>query len=182
MSDRLGRLLVHPLRHRLLLEYAAEPDNPSSVADRLGEPLNLVAYHTGILLRHGLVELVRTERRHGALTRLYRSTVRLVIEDAQWEALPTPIRRALAFGTISMVADDARRAAFSGGFDATDAHVSRIPLNLDEQGRRDVAHRLRTAYDELAAIVAGGRERTGSDARTYEIVMLGFDLEDEIGS
>jgi hypothetical protein len=174
MPDRLARLLVHPLRQLLLLEYARGPDNPAHVAQRVGEPLNLVGYHTGVLLRHGFVELVGTERRHGALTRFYRSAVGPVIEDAQWKALPAPVRRALVLGTLGLITGEARRAALDGGFDHPEAHLTRSPLELDQQGLLDVARHLCDVNDELGRITARSRRRAGDGGRTYEIVALGF--------
>jgi hypothetical protein len=175
MSDRLGRVLVHPLRHRLLLEYYGEPANPSQVAHRLGEPLNLVSYHTGVLARHRCVELVRTERRRGAMTRFYRSTVPPVIEDGQWESVPAQLRRALVLGTLSLAAEDARRAALDGGFDAAEAHLSRTPLELDDEAVEASARCLREALEEIADIAGACRARGSAGRRRFEIVMLGFD-------
>jgi DNA-binding transcriptional ArsR family regulator len=176
MPDALARLLAHPLRHRLLLEYSLGPRSPAQVARTLGEPLNLVSYHTAILFRRGYLELVATERRRGALARFYRTTVATIIEDHEWAALPGELRRALATGTLEQATGEARRAAIDGGFDAAPAHLSRSPLELDEQGRAAVALCLREALAELGAIVAASRERDDAGARQpYEVVMLAFE-------
>ena len=177
MSDRLGRLLTHPLRHRLLLEYTSGPDSPSRVARRLGEPLNVVSYHTGVLVRHGYLALVRTERRRGALRRTYRATIGPVIEDADWTALPEDLRRELTLAALSQVGDDARRAAHSGGFEHRAAHLTRTRLELDRQGLIEVARRLRAVDDELGEIAARSRAREGphGEAPPYEVVVLGFE-------
>src|SRR3954453_3614820 len=100
MSDRLARVLAHPLRDRVLFEYQGAPAAPSEVAGRLGRPLNLVSYHTGVLVRLGCLELVRTERRRGGLTRVYRSTVGQILDPGAWIALPLPLRRALVLRTL----------------------------------------------------------------------------------
>jgi DNA-binding transcriptional ArsR family regulator len=174
MSDRLGRLLTHPLRHRLLLEYSSGPENPAQIAHRLGEPLNLVSYHTGVLARHGFIELVRTERRRGALTHFYRSDAATVIEAEQWGALAGSLRRSLALGTLAQATEDARQAAHGGGFDDSEAHLSRSPLELDDEGVLEVADRLRETLDELARIAAACRERSARRA-PCEIVLMGFE-------
>ncbi|MDA0167078.1 helix-turn-helix domain-containing protein [Solirubrobacter ginsenosidimutans] len=175
MPDALARLLAHPLRHRLLLEYSLGPRNPAQVARTLGEPLNLVSYHTGILSRHGYVELVGSERRRGALARFYRTTVATIIESDEWAGLTDELRRALATGTLEQATGEARRAAIDGGFDAAQAHLSRSPLELDEQGRAAVAACLREALADLEAIVAASRERDHDGERQpYEVVMLAF--------
>jgi hypothetical protein len=175
MPDVLGRLLVHPLRRRLLLEYAGGPDSPSRVAKRLDKPVNVVAYHTGMLLRHGYIELVRTERHRGALSHWYRATAAPVIDGAQWEALPIPLRRALALGAVEQISEASRRAAAEGGFDHREAHVSRVRLALDQQGLIDVASLLETVDAAVARITAAARERTLDGRAPHEVVVLGFD-------
>jgi DNA-binding transcriptional ArsR family regulator len=175
MSDRLGRLLVHPLRHRILLEYAGGIDSPSAIARRLGEPVNVVAYHTGVLLRHGFVEPAGSERRRGTLTRFYRSTVAPVIDHEQWERLPGGLRRTLSVGAVEQIADDARRAVSAGGFDHADAHVSRFPLEVDRQGAAEVAQLLDAATAELARIAAAASRRAAQDDAAHEVVVLGFE-------
>jgi DNA-binding transcriptional ArsR family regulator len=174
MRDVLARVLAHPLRHRLLLEYHREPANPGAVARRLGEPLNLVSYHTRVLARHRLVELVRTERRRGAVTHFYRSTAAQVIEVADWEALPGRARRVLVLSALAQSGEEARRAALDGGFDLAYAHLSRSPLELDEQGLREVERCLRATVDQIAGIEAVSRRRASARRVPFEVIMLGF--------
>lgn len=176
MPDTLARLLAHPLRHRLLLEYSLGPRNPAQIARVVGEPLNLVSYHTGVLVQHGFVELVRTERHRGVTTRFYRATVGTFIDDDEWAELPADLRRALVAGTLEQATGEARRAAIDGGFDHTRAHLSRSPLDLDEQGRAAVAVCLRETLAELEAIVTACRARADTGAQSpYEVVMLAFE-------
>lgn len=174
MADPLGRLLLQPLRHRLLLEYSVGEDSPARLARRLGEPVNLVSYHTGVLLRHGYLELVRTERRHGVLSRFYRATVGTVIEDAEWETLPRNVRRDLVLGALGQASEEAQRAARDGGFDAASAHLSRSPIELDAEGRAAVAACLRSAVRELQEIVGDCQARDG-ERSPFEVVLLAFE-------
>jgi DNA-binding transcriptional ArsR family regulator len=175
MLDRLGRVLVHPLRRRLLLEYQRENPSPSQVASRLGLSVGIVSYHTSVLARHGYVELVGTARRRGALQHFYRSTVDTVIEDEEWESVPSQLRRALVLGTLAQVTEEARQAALDGGFDRAVAHLTRSPLQLDEQGVAAAARCLRDALDQIGRIETACRERAGPVQRQYEVVILGFE-------
>src|SRR4051812_47688135 len=120
----LARALAHPLRHRLLFEYQGEGASPSQAARRLAERLNLVSYHTRVLLRHGCVELIGTEQRRGATEHFYRATVPSGIDDARWERVPLPVRRAMIARTLSLMWRDVRRARIAGGFDDAHVHVS----------------------------------------------------------
>lgn len=172
MPEQIGNALVHPLRRRLLLEYAHGPDCPSQVAGRLGAALNVVAYHTNVLLRHGHVELVRSERRGGSLTRFYRSTASPVVTASDWERLPASLRSALALSAVERAAERARRAVLDGGFDHVGAHLSRVPLELDAEGMLAVERCLDGADRAIARIAARSRRRAG--ARPYEVVLLAF--------
>lgn len=173
MPDGAGSVLAHPLRHRLLLEYSGEPDTPSAVARRLGRPLNLVSYHTGVLVRHGCLTLLRTERRRGRLTHVYQAAVPTTIDAPEWVRLPARLRRELALGSVAEATQEAVRAAQDGHFDAAYAHVTRLPLELDEPALAEVGRRLRTLADEIAAIAAACPGGTH-----YEVVLLGFHTGD----
>jgi hypothetical protein len=173
MAETLSRMLQHPIRRRVLLEYMAGPAAPADLARRLDEPLNRIAYHTTVLARHECIELVGTERRRGARTRLYRAAISPEIDGSDWEQLPVAVRRALTLGVLDQAMDEARRAALNGGFDDHDAHVTRFPLTLDDEGVEAVAALLRGAFQELAAIVAAAHD--GNGRTSYEIVMLAFE-------
>jgi hypothetical protein len=174
-----GRVPTHPLRNRLLHEYATAPASPSAVARRLGERVNLVAYHTGVLLRQGHVELDRIERARGVVTHWYRSTVRAALDDEEWAALPLAMRRGLTLGTLGQVEVETRRSARDGGFDHREAHLSRVRLELDHAGRREVAQRLLELDQAVAGLVARchARQPPEQDLAPYRIVVLGFDAQ-----
>lgn len=173
MSDRRARALAHWLRGRILLEYQAAPACPSDVARRLGQPLNLVSYHTGVLVRRGCLELLRTERRRGALTRYYRATGAQLVGDDDWTRLPPAGRRALALATLDHIAAEARQGALAGGFDGAHAHLTRWLVALDDEGARAVDDVLLRAAEEIAAIAAAGRARRAPQ-RVHELALLAF--------
>ena len=170
MSDEVARLLAHPLRPRLLVEYD-RPTSPSKIARRIQQPVNLVSYHTAVLRQRGWIELVRTERRRGATEHVYRSTGPPDIEDTDWARLSWRVRRAIVLGTLGGSADEAREAALSGGFDEATAHLSRRPLELDEQGVADVAATLREAAEELERIAAAARERDPDGCERHQVAI-----------
>ena len=64
-------VLTHPTRIAILT-HAVEPVSPSGLAPLIGEPLGNTSYHVRILAGKGLLELVRTEPRRGALEHFYR--------------------------------------------------------------------------------------------------------------
>jgi hypothetical protein len=177
MSEPLVHVLAHPLRDRVLFEYQGEPTSPARVARRIRRPVNLVSYHTRVLVRHGCLALVRTERRQGALEHFYRSTVGQLVSDDDWAGVPTPLQRVLALGTVRILDEEAREAAASGGFDGPRAVLIRKLLRLDDDGIAAVSHVLQRAFDEVERIASESGSRPG--ARRAEVALLAFERADE---
>src|SRR5688572_5659710 len=96
----LAKALEHPLRVELFFRFHAAEISPAEIARELGEPLNLVAYHTRMLERMGCIELVRTERRRGAEAHFYRAVIDPVIDDDDWARLSPRARRALTLTSL----------------------------------------------------------------------------------
>jgi DNA-binding transcriptional ArsR family regulator len=85
--QRIAESFVHPLKIRIL-KLMAEPPPPRATAEGLpepgwspnglyvaaGEPLGNVSYHVRQLEKAGLVELVATKQRRGALEHYYTLT------------------------------------------------------------------------------------------------------------
>ena len=174
---QLARALAHPLRQRLYYEYHREPTSPSRAAKRLDARLNVVSYHTRVLLSHRCIELVDRRRVRGTVERFYRATLDPIIEDEEWEALPIQLKRGLTHGTLSTTWTEVRRAALNGGFDQAGAHLSRTPLELDSEGRDELNARLRGLIDEVLRIQAASVERGSARTFPMELVMLHFGRE-----
>jgi DNA-binding transcriptional ArsR family regulator len=173
----VAKALSHPLRQRLLLMYNQAPASPSDVAQRLGEPLGNVAYHTKQLVEHGCLELVDTSKRRGGMKHTYRAVVRYEIEDDTWSELPPSLRGSLAGRIVSEIGRDVRTGAAAGGFQDDEVHMSRVMLELDERGRRELSETLRTVIvraDEIAEESA----RRGEARRPSVLAVMHFRTSD----
>lgn len=88
----------HPLRFKILLAIQkAGQAGPKGLSELLEESLPLTSYHVKILKKGGLLELVGTEPRRGAIAHFYELTdksrlVLAVIERMEKEPAP-PKRR-----------------------------------------------------------------------------------------
>ena len=73
LADRPERLgpLGSPESWRILTELARKPDYPGAVARRLRMHEQTVYYHIHRLEKEGLIRVVREERRHGAVSRIF---------------------------------------------------------------------------------------------------------------
>jgi len=159
----------------LLFEYASGEDHCAAIARRLEVPLNRLAYHSAVLQREGLIELVETRRHRGGLRRYYRATLGPLIEADEWTSLPVALRRALAIEALEQILSESRAAALDGGFDHEQAVLLRVLLDLDDQGIVDLARCLRSAEDEFRRILGSARTREARDALESRIVVLAFD-------
>jgi hypothetical protein len=167
-------VIKHPLRQRLLFAYGEAPTSPSKVAAALGERVNLVSYHTGVLVRAGCVELVRTEALRGATEHFYRSHLVSEIDDADWERVPLALRRALVRLTLDLSRRESVDALPRGGMDSSCAHVSRRFLHLDDRGIEELAELLRATTQAVEEIERASRARNTADGTPWELVVLSF--------
>jgi DNA-binding transcriptional ArsR family regulator len=151
---RVIKAIGHPLRWQMLEALNEGEASPAQLARRFGEPVNLVAYHMGILAKAGGVEMVRTEPRRGSTEHYYRATMRPYFADREWSRLPTETRRALLAVETKRIVNDIRAAAAGTGLDHPKAHVSWSPMELDREGYDEVATLLSAVLDQLNDIQA----------------------------
>ncbi len=175
----VARALSHRLRQRLVLIYGERPTSPSAVAERLGEPLGNVAYHTKKLVEQGCLELVGTAAGRGGVSHTYRATLLHEVEDDTWSELPPALRRSLGGGVVSELGSDVKYAAAAGGLEAEDVHLSRLILELDERGRNELSVMLREAVARVDAISAASARRT-SDTHRSVLAILHFRIDEAI--
>jgi hypothetical protein len=161
-------------RQFVLSEYGEQDASPSKIAERLGVPLNLVAYHTNVLLTAGFIELVGTRRVRGAVEHIYRAVDGPPISDHEWGELPPKIRRALSRLLVDAMSRDAHRALDGGGMDGATTHLSRSYLRLDDTGRDELSALLKSTLDAVGRIEARSRER-GGQLEPVQLQVLAFD-------
>jgi DNA-binding transcriptional ArsR family regulator len=152
---RVIKAIGHPLRWQMLEALNEGESSPAQLARRFGEPVNLVAYHMGILAKAGGVELVRTEPRRGSTEHYYRATMRPYFADREWARLPAETRKAVLGVETKRIVNDIRAAAAGSGLDHPKAHVSWSPLELDREGYEEVSELLLGVLDKLHGIQAG---------------------------
>jgi len=85
--DRVLRALNHPVRRRILRELGRKPASASSLAQSFEAETGLVSYHLNQVLAQecGVVELVDTVARRGALEKIY------ALNPEIWEVLQTSL-------------------------------------------------------------------------------------------
>ena len=162
LDERLAKALSHPLRQRILQRLnEGGVKSPNELSRELGDPLGNVSYHVRILRELECVELVRTEQRRGALEHYYRATAQPWLDDEQWARLPAAFRRKTHGRTLSELLEAASDASQAGGFDHPEVTLSRVALELDEQGWDDVVKLLDDTLESALRIQAESQQRQG---------------------
>ena len=85
------RLLLEPTRWKILRSLATRPNYASALARELGLNEQLVHYHFGQLRKAGVISVLRTEERRGALTRYFgvKDNAFAVLLREQWSTTGT---------------------------------------------------------------------------------------------
>ena len=176
-SSTLARALSHPTRRRILQILSYRIASPREMADDLGEPIGRVSHHVRWLAARDYLELVRTEPRRGAVEHFYRAVVRPEVLDDEWSALPPRRRAEIADALLHEVWGDVLEARDAHAFERADMHLSRTRLELDEQGRRELADALQEVVQAALRIERESTERRGDESGVQsQLAVLHFDV------
>jgi hypothetical protein len=137
-TSRWLKATWHPTQVRALTILTERVASPKEIAAELGEPLvRNIAYHVKELEKRGLVELVDTQPRRGAVEHYYRATVLPAYASEEW---PQPKREEISKLILQLLLQDVSEAVEATTFDRyRERHMSRSPLLLDEEGFLELA-------------------------------------------
>jgi DNA-binding transcriptional ArsR family regulator len=158
-DPRYVKALAHPLRIRILAHLQERPASPVRLAQQLDSTLGRVAHHVRVLYELGLIELVATRRRRGAIEHIYRAHELPRFSDAAWGQVGPASRQRVVAAVLDQIGDYVSGSAAAGGFDRTDASLSRVPLRLDGQGWEELAAASKRWLAEADRIHADARIR-----------------------
>jgi DNA-binding transcriptional ArsR family regulator len=174
----LIKALAHPMRPRILGLLDERVASPRELSDELGAPLQNVSYHVGELTKLGLIKLVRTTPRRGAIEHHYTAVAAPYVSKEAWGELPPIVRRRMTAAGLAEMFKQINEAAAGGGFVADDTHLSRTRLVLDAQGRKALAKELEATMRRVHRIHEQARQRLGTNREAEQrmsLVILPFD-------
>jgi DNA-binding transcriptional ArsR family regulator len=176
LDEALLKAISHPLRHRLLGLLDDRTASPNELARELGLPLGRVSYHIRLLADLGVIELVRTEPRRGALEHFYRAVTRGWFSEEDWARLPRAARRGIVGQSLQRIFSDVTAAVDAGGFDGPAGQVKRTSLELDERGLEELTEVLTTTAERVNQINAESADRrAGAEGVSTEFALLHFE-------
>ena len=161
--EQLVKGLSHPVRVECLTILTKRVASPRQLSELLDHDLSNISYHVRTLDELGLIELVEEESVRGAVAHYYKAVERPLLSNAEWEALPPEVRKAISAYGWDILIKDASEAIEKGTFDSrSDRHLTRTTLLLDSEGFA----RLSVLMDELLEAVLS--EQAASAERMNE--------------
>jgi DNA-binding transcriptional ArsR family regulator len=179
-DPRYVKALSHPIRVRVLALLEERMASPVELAEVLGVSLGSVSYHVRNLHRLGLIELKKETRRRGAIEHHYRAKERPSVTDKAWSEATPIAKQAMVGSMLRQMSDYANTAAAAGGFDRSDAHITRTRMKLDEQGWRELSKACHALLDEAARIERESEQRledAGHDAPSVDVGLINLMFE-----
>lgn len=170
-DPRVVKAMGHPLRMKILSCLDEARASPRELSSRLSERLGTVSYHVRTLADLGLIEMVDSRPRRGAVEHFYRPTGRWVVPDRAWGRLPRALRHTLSQQILDQIAEDLDGA----WFDLPQDHLSRVRLHLDSEAREDLAKALDNVMSLANKLSADSLSRSTQDSLTeVGLAMLSF--------
>lgn len=153
IDPHLVRALAHPLRVQILEVLNERQASPNELMDVLDYPLGNVAYHTRVLEKCGCIELVRTERRRGAVEHYFRAKPRSYIGHQDWRKVPRSVRNEVSGASFEAFLDRVIDALEAGTIDdREETTLSWTTMAVDELGWEQVTEVLEEAMARLQVV------------------------------
>jgi predicted transcriptional regulator len=162
-DSRIAKAYAHPLRIHILGLLDDRIASPSEIAGELNAPLTHVSYHVRQLAGLGLIKLVKTTPRRGAVEHHYTAKIRPKITDETWSQVPEVVKKNVVAGWVQQMGAHVADAVANGGFERDNAHMSRIPVELDQKGWDAVAKELEKTMDRVYKIADEAKARIKKD-------------------
>ncbi|TMK67448.1 MAG: helix-turn-helix transcriptional regulator [Actinobacteria bacterium] len=174
-DPRIAKAYAHPLRIHILGMLDDRVASPSEIATELSAPLTHVSYHVRQLASLGLIKLVRTTPRRGAVEHHYTAQIRPKITDDAWGRTPEIVKKNLVTGWVEQVGAHVAAGAAEGGFDREEAHMTRSAMMLDEKGWKAISRELGRTLERIEKLGAEAsarvKKKPDSGFRATSVIM-----------
>ncbi|HYC81508.1 MAG TPA: winged helix-turn-helix domain-containing protein [Solirubrobacterales bacterium] len=181
LSDRMAAAVSHPTRLHAMIVFWEREASPREIAAELGEPLNNVTYHVNQLRDLGWIELVaeRPARGGRVMEHFYKAARNTVIQDKDLSHLESEQIHLIDMTIMRSMAKDIEQAMASGTFFAHDDNqLTRIPLDVDEQGWEETKEILDRALEDLLKVKESVLQRTaesGEETMPTKVEIIHFE-------
>ncbi len=180
-----SEVAAHCLGHRIrvealtiLIERAA---SPKEIAAEIGEGLQLVTYHIGILVEGNAIELIEEKKRGAVNEHFYRATMRPELSHDEWLELSPRHKQELAIISVRHLFAENLSSLESGKMtEDEEMYYWWKAVLLDTQGREEVrmaqdAHAARLLEIEAKANARAVESKGAVPQAPTVLAILGFD-------
>jgi len=182
VNQDLVKSLAHELRAEILAILNERMASPNELAKELGEGLSQVSYHVKVLKDYGVIRLVKTEPRRGAVEHYYRATSRAFLTDRDWHELPESVRVGMSADLFQAIIDDVVASMEGEKFDdREDRHLSWTPLMLDEEAWLSLQKLLADTLKQAMKLNTEATKRLAKSKETgisASISMIAYEVPD----
>ncbi|MDQ3936421.1 MAG: helix-turn-helix domain-containing protein [Actinomycetota bacterium] len=162
-DPKIAKAYAHPLRIHILGLLDDRVASPSEIATELNAPLTHVSYHVRQLAGLGLIKLVKTTPRRGAVEHHYTAKVRPKVADNTWTQIPEVVKKNLVAGWVQQLGAHVSEAASDGGFERENSHMSRSAFEVDEKAWNALAKELAKTLERVEKIREEAKTRMAKD-------------------
>jgi transposase-like protein len=156
--------VAYAVGHRIRIEALAILNegtaSPNEIAKLIDEGVSKVGHHIKELVDSGCIEFVGTAQRRGATEHFYRAVERPFVSDEEARELPPETKREFAALILQAVMAEGLSSLAAGKMDAdNDIWMGWRSLQIDDQGRREVAREQAESYARIEEIEARSAAR-----------------------
>lgn len=147
--------------------------SPSELAWILEKPLSTISYHIDELKLDGLIELVKTEPRRGAVEHYYQATTIPELSFEELQALPKLMRRKVIATALRAIMAESLASLRHGGMDQDDdLNVIWIPTRFSQKGNSEMNALQVETFERFLAIKARDEDREKNDSAPVKIAAM----------
>jgi DNA-binding transcriptional ArsR family regulator len=179
VDQRIIKALAHPFRVEILAILNDRMASPNELSKELGQGLSQTSYHVKVLKDHGMIEMVKTEPRRGAVEHYYRASSKVFIPAWLMKLIPKSAQREMFGDVLADIEQDVGAALETGTFDNRDDWVvGRDPRVLDGKGREDAEKAAAWFFEKFEQIEAesinrrADREGDGESIPATAVVLV----------
>lgn len=160
IEEAVAYAVGHRIRIEALSILNEGTASPNEIAKAINEGVSKVGHHIKELVDSGCIEFVGTAQRRGATEHFYRAVERPFISDEEARELPPETKREFAALILQAIMAEGLSSLAAGKMDSDDdIWMSWRSLEVDEQGRREVAEEQAESYARIEEIEARSAAR-----------------------
>jgi DNA-binding transcriptional ArsR family regulator len=163
IDPRMAKALSHPVRVRALAILQDREASPSEISREIGVPIVNVSHHIKVLRELGIIEQVATRHVRGAVEHRYKIVRQHIMTVDDVEASPRDGVRAFVAYVTNRAVSDLQESIESDHFaERPEVHATWTPLELDEQGWRNLHALLDETLERALAEEEAAQARLGN--------------------